>query len=226
MDFHLLAQSVIYFCIFVAGFIVAVPIGVNRWNFQGDCVLFAHIEWVTEHRLTMHSSSSVNCNFPLYYSMIGMIVYGLVKGLFYGYATYKSIRNPLTGQQMWVFPYIFLNAIHASVTLIVSCMLSVGFLQFCNGITKKDWVTSCSYFQNEQWLDFTTGDKFNAGPYTTLLTAAQVASWTCLLLFLLQTALCILRVVRNRRNMSKGSDVFNTGVNTDTKRIAELEPTA
>ena len=41
---------------------------------------------------------------------------------------------------MWVMPYILLNGVLSFVALVVSCMLSVGFLQFCNGIKEKKLV--------------------------------------------------------------------------------------
>lgn len=218
MDIHILVQAIIYFCIFIAGFIVSIPVGVNRWNFQGDCILYADIEWDSK-AFVMHASSPANCNFPIYYSVFGMIFYGLGKGIFYAFATFKSIKKPTIGFEMWVMPYILLNGAHTFVALIVSCMLSVGFLQFCNGIKENELVTSCGVFANTEWTRYGSSEKFNAGPYTSLLAVAQIASWTCFLLFLLQTALCILRFVRNRRQRSG-----NAGA--DTKRIAELEPTA
>ena len=35
---------------------------------------------------------------------------------------------------MWVWPFLFLNAIIAFLTLVVACMLTVGFSSFCNGL--------------------------------------------------------------------------------------------
>ncbi|XP_045188031.2 transmembrane protein 179-like [Mercenaria mercenaria] len=221
MDVHVLAQAILYFCISITGFIVSIPVGVNRWNFRGRCILYADVKWKDNYHSQMYSSHSVNCNFPIYYSVFGMIFYGFGLGIFYAFATFKSMRTPEIGYQMWVMPYILLNGVHAFVTLIVSCILSVGFLQFCNRLKEKDWVKSCGQFANDEWSNPSTGEKFNAGPYTTLLAVAQIASWSCLLLFLAQMGLSILRFVRNRRQRSESTDV-----GTDRSKIAETESTA
>ena len=56
----------------------------------------------------------------------------------------------------------------------------------------------------------------------------KVAAWTCVLVFILQIVLCVLRVVRNRRRRS--AQMFDsaqkTQTSSDTSKITELEPTA
>jgi len=34
VDIHLLVQTVLYFCIFISGFAISIPIGVNKVNFD------------------------------------------------------------------------------------------------------------------------------------------------------------------------------------------------
>lgn len=56
----------------------------------------------------------------------------------------------------------------------------------------------------------------------------KVAAWSCLLVFILQIALNVLRFIRNRRRRS--AQMFDSAQkahsSSDTSKIAELEPTA
>ena len=40
--------------------------------------------------------------------------------------------------QMWVMPFLLVNVVLAFITLIVACMLSVGFKDFCDGYEDND----------------------------------------------------------------------------------------
>ena len=39
---------------------------------------------------------------------------------------------------MWVMPFLLVNVVLAFITLIVACMLSVGFKDFCDGYEDND----------------------------------------------------------------------------------------
>lgn len=227
VDFHILSQAILYFCAFVAGFAISIPVGVNRINFQGQCILYADFKWKNATSFVMTGSSATNCNFPIYFSVFGLIFYGLATGLYNSYAVIRSTKDPEIGSQMWVMPFILVNTLLAFATLIVGCVLSVGFLQFCNGLTKTKDI-SCSFLENKSWRYEAKNKTFNAGPYYKLLTVAQVAAWGCLLVFILQIALNVLRFVRNRRRRS--AQMFDSAQRaqstSDTSKIAEMEPTA
>ncbi|XP_060560103.1 transmembrane protein 179-like [Ruditapes philippinarum] len=227
IDFHILCQSLLYFAAFVAGFAISIPVGVNRINFQGQCILYADFKWNNATSFVMTGSSSVNCNFPIYFSVFGLIFYGLGTGLYNLYAVIRSMKDPEIGSQMWVMPFILVNTLLAFTTMIVACVLSVGFLQFCEGLTKKT-VRSCFSQENKMWHNKAKDKMFDSGPYYKLITVAQVAAWTCVLVFILQIVLSVLRFIRNRRRRS--AQMFNEAqkdhTSSDTSRIAELEPTA
>lgn len=228
IDIHILAQAILYFCALIAGFAIAIPVGVNRTNFQGQCILYSDFVWQNETSFTMMASSDTNCNFPIYYSVFALIFYGLGTGLYNVYAVIRSTKDPDIGSQMWVMPFILVNTLLAFGTLIVGCVLSVGFMQFCNGLTEKHKDFSCSIQQNLQWQNKNTGKYFNCGPYYSLMAVAQVAAWGCVLVFLLQVGLCVLRFFRNRRRRS--AQMFDSAqksqTSTDTSKITELEPSA
>lgn len=229
VDIHILAQAVLYFCTLIAGFAIAIPVGVNRINFGGSCILYADFDWKNSSYFVMKGSSDANCNFPIYFSVFALIFYGLATGLYNTYAVIRSRKDPEIGSQMWVMPFILVNTLLAFSTLIVGCVLSVGFMQFCNGLLDKKYKgLRCSVEENSEWRNFQTGKLFNCGPYFSLMATAQIAAWSCVLVFILQVVLCVLRFVRNRRRRS--AQVFDSAqkseTSTDTSKITELEPTA
>ncbi|KAL4238452.1 hypothetical protein ACF0H5_003160 [Mactra antiquata] len=227
-DVHIAVQAFIYFAIMIAGFVTVIPVGINRQNFQGTCILYGNIEWKNATSFVLHGSSSSNCNFPIYFGVFGLIFYGLATGLYNSYAVIKSRRDPDIGSQMWVMPFILVNTLLGFTTLIVGCMISVGFMQFCNGLTSKHEGSKCSMQENKTWQNINKGKPFNSGSYTKWMAVAQVAVWSCVLAFIVQVAFCILRFYRNRKKRS--SDMFDSvqrkESGADTSRIAELEPTA
>ncbi|XP_045187110.1 uncharacterized protein LOC123544980 isoform X2 [Mercenaria mercenaria] len=200
---------------------------VRQINFNGQCVLYADFNWKNATNFVMTGSSATNCNFPIYFSVFGLIFYGLATGLYNSYAVIRSMKDPDIGSQMWVMPFILVNTLLAFTTLIVGCVLSVGFLQFCNGLTKTT-VPSCRALENKTWKNLAKDKPFNSGPYFKLLTVAQVAAWGCVLVFILQIVLSVLRFIRNRRRRS--AQMFDSAqkaqTSSDTTKIAELEPTA
>ncbi|CAG2206656.1 unnamed protein product [Mytilus edulis] len=199
VDLQLLVQTLLYFCIFLSGFAISIPVGVNTIKFDGMCILyavFAKGDGISKFR--MQSSSRANCNFPVYTSVFACIFYGLGFGCYNAYAVWKSRANQSIGSAMWVMPFILINSTLFVMLLINACMISVGYKVFCD--------------QLKEYSDtFTTGD------YARLLTVAQIACWTACLLFLLQVAVGILRFYRNRRLRQSPSD---------RERIGQSEPTA
>ena len=65
-------------------------------NFQGVCVLYGETEW-DDTKFHVQESESSNCNFPIYFSVFGLIVYGLLMGLYHLYAVCRSRTDPTIG---------------------------------------------------------------------------------------------------------------------------------
>lgn len=215
VDIHLLVQSVLYFCIFLCGFVISIPIGVNKINFDGMCILYADFSEDPPYRMT--PSKSTNCDFPIYMSVFACIFYGLFLGCYTAYATKKSIKTPSTGSQMWVMPFLLLNSVIGLVLLVAAPMISVGFKQFCDKLKEVTSAKSCEDLQDLEWTNVSSGEKFNTGYYYRLLTVAQVACWTAFLLFLLQVVLGLFRFRRNRKTRFTASD---------KEKIANVNPSA
>ncbi|KAL5008783.1 hypothetical protein ScPMuIL_014364 [Solemya velum] len=216
-DIHLFVQTLLYFVICITGFVISIPIGVNTINFQGICILYGDFEWVKDSQFKMLGSASLNCNFSIYLGVLGCILYGFGMGIYHAYALHKSRTDPTIGQQMWVMPIILLNSLIAVMVFIASCIISVGFSQFCSGLTDGNLYKSCADGQNKRWKNINTDDSFECGYYYRLITLAQMASWIVTLCWAVQVGLSILRFIRNRRTRSQGSDKENIG---------DVEPTA
>ncbi|XP_052097797.1 transmembrane protein 179-like [Mytilus californianus] len=218
VDIQLLVQTVLYFCIFLSGFAISIPVGVNTINFDGICILYADFEkGDANFKFRMRSSSRANCNFPVYMSVFACIFYGLTLGCYNAYAVRKSRANINIGSEMWVMPFILINSTLSVMVLVSASMISVGYKVFCDRLKEYSDVKSCGDGKNIKWTNTGTSDKFTPGNYANLLTVAQIACWTACLLFLLQVALGILRFHRNRRLRQSSSD---------RERIGRAEPTA
>ncbi|KAL3872622.1 hypothetical protein ACJMK2_035837 [Sinanodonta woodiana] len=218
-DIQILIQTILYFCAFITGFVISIPIGVNRIEFQGLCILYSEIDWTSNNQFILHASNDLNCSFAIYLSVFACIFYGLGLGIYNGYALYKSTKDPTIGSQMWVMPFILMNSLVTLVMLVSSCMISVGFSSFCNGIKKNG--NRCDLFENTKWKNLKDNSEFDSGNYFKFLTVAQIASWTSFLIWLCQVALGIMRLIRNRRQRSQNMDISDK----DTKPIATVEPT-
>lgn len=141
-------------------------------------------------------------------------------GIYYLYALCRSRTDPSIGSQMWVMPFLLVNVVLSFVTLIVACMLSVGFKDFCDGVEEN---VKCSDGEKKDWINKSKDDeKYKPGPYTAFMSTAMAAAWLCLLVQLMQIALGILRFIRNRRQRGSTGDKSTA----DTKKFGNVEPTA
>ncbi|XP_071163666.1 transmembrane protein 179B-like [Mytilus edulis] len=218
VDLQLLVQTILYFCIFICGFAISIPVGVTTNGFEGMCILYADFEKGDgNYKFMMTSSNKVNCNFPVYMSVFACIFYGLALGSYNAYAVRKSTANQNIGSEMWVMPSMLINSAISVMVLISACMISVGYKLFCDKLEEYSNIKTCGDGKIIQFTDKKTSTKFTPGNYARLLTVAQIACWTACLLFLLQVALGILRFHRNRRLRQSS---------TDRERIANVEPTA
>lgn len=187
LDIHILAQACLYFCVFVLGFLVSVPTGLNRSSFDGNCILYA--SWETSSRYD--SSKQMNCDFPIYYGVVGMIIMGLIAGLYYFFGLFKSIRDPSYGSKMILLPLIPLNTVLCLMTLVVACMVTVGFNQFCGSLEDKHSI-KCTTLEN------ITVRNISTGPFVSRAKTAQAGAWLGFVAYLAQTGLGVLRFKRNR----------------------------
>ncbi|KAL4238455.1 hypothetical protein ACF0H5_003163 [Mactra antiquata] len=102
---------------------------INSQNFDGSCILYGELDG-----FLVHYGNDSLCTFPIYFGVIGWIIYGLSGGCYYARAVYMSRTDHEIGSRMWVIPFIIVNSVLGFITLVAGCIISVGFLQFCNSI--------------------------------------------------------------------------------------------
>ncbi|XP_060063045.1 transmembrane protein 179B-like [Ylistrum balloti] len=203
VDLQLLLQTCLYFAVSICGLVVSIPVGVTTIKFEGSCILYGHFDWKNQTSFVMTSSDVVNCQMPIWISVFGCIFYCLGLGIYSSFALRKSLADPTIASQMWVMPFVLTNSLLTALVLITSCLISVGFSNFCSKLTSKGYIKNCVDAQGHEWTNIVTNKKFNVGQFHKQLSIAETASWICLLLCLGQTLLCVLRFIRNRKRRAK-----------------------
>ncbi|XP_071080113.1 transmembrane protein 179B-like [Haliotis cracherodii] len=233
LDVQLIVQGFLYLTTFVLGFVVSIPLGVTTINFGGQCILYGDIKWQNATFFKYTPTDMHNCNFSIYLNVFGCIFYSLGMVIYHGYALRR--KDPNIGSQMWVMPFILVNALLTVVIFISSCMISVGFKEFCDGLLRgKDKgasVYSCADGQRWNWNKF--GTNYTTDTYFTYLTVTQTATWISFLVWAAQVILGIFRFVRNRRLRSKDqfqdpAPSIDSPNNTpsDLENFASVQPSA
>ncbi|KAK3093605.1 hypothetical protein FSP39_018024 [Pinctada imbricata] len=228
IDLQLFVNTVFYFGIVICGFVISIPIGVTNINNGGQCLLYADFTYKNASYGTINYSSKGNCNFPIYLGVFADIFFALGVGIYSAYAVFKSSKDKTIASQMWVMPFILVDALVAAASFVASCMVSVGFNQVCNHLTKKyepsgtRLFSSCVKVQNKNVINTTNGKVHNTGNFYAHYTVAQLAGWICFLLWAALVVSNIVRAVRNRKMRGAGTDATTS----DKTNIGNVEPTA
>ncbi|XP_060063051.1 transmembrane protein 179B-like [Ylistrum balloti] len=219
VDLHLLLQTILYFSTCLIGLITCITFGVSRAIFSGNCLIYASLDWNLkgDQFTTKYSPSSI-CDFPIYLFVLGCVLYPLGVGIYNAYATYKTREDGSIPFQMWVWPFVLLNAILTFLVLVCSCIISVGMFRVCSELSKGNIYKGCADAQDQEWTD-ANGDNFNTGYFFNLLEVAEVACWICTLVWLVQVVLGVIRIYRNRRMRSS----LEKDENYDKTKIAKRE---
>ncbi|XP_046545106.1 transmembrane protein 179B-like [Haliotis rubra] len=235
LDIQLVVQGILYLASFVIGFAVSIPLGVTTINFGGQCILYGDVKWQNETFFRYTPTDMHNCNFAIYLNVFGCIFYSLGMVIYHGYAMTR--KDPNIGSQMWVMPFILVNALMTVIIFISSCMISVGFKVFCDGLLsgneKGARVKSCADGQQWDWNRY--GTDYTTDTYYTYLAVTQTATWTSFLVWSVQVILGIFRFIRNRPLRSK--DQFhdpapsvdspgNSKTPADLENFASIQSTA
>ncbi|XP_067682111.1 transmembrane protein 179B-like [Haliotis asinina] len=199
LDVQLLVQTFLYVANIVIGLAVAVPLGITLGDFNGQCILYADIHWHSYIHVSYIPSSVVNCRFSIYVSVCLCVLYGI--GMTFYHVYLLTRKDPMIGSKMWVFPFIVVNSVFAFVTFISSCIISVGFKTFCDGLLKGrekgHIMESCAYGERVKWNAY-KGD-YRTHNFYTYLTVTQIATWSTFLVWVLLIIQGIIRFVKNRR---------------------------
>lgn len=222
-DVQLCVNTLLYFFIFVCGFAISIPIGVTDIQSKG-CVLYGSLKPFNATHYTLSFSSKANCDFPIYVGVFVCIFYALGMGIYNSYAIYKSQKDPSISSQMWVMPFILLNSLVTAVMFVSSCIVSVGFRELCDSLTKDkpyQYYSSCDKAQNQKLRLDGTSNIVSLGHFYAYINVTQTASWICTLGWLALVISGIVRFALNRRLRTQGA-----AMSSDTANISTIEPTA
>ncbi|XP_076463432.1 transmembrane protein 179B-like [Babylonia areolata] len=225
IDFHVLAQAVVYFISVACGLVISIPLGVTTVKFHGNCLLYTEITWTNATFFTAAYSSGPACYFPVYLSVFIGILFASGMGVYYVYAVTR--KDPNIGSQMWVLPFTLINSVSAVTFFIAACMISVGMKVMCDGYTEGKFVTSCAEADKARW---NPSDPYDSSTLYEYIKASEGAAWVMVLVWVVQMALGILRIVRNRRLRSQGmfaeGDAPGSKKTEDLRNVVGEQPTA
>ncbi|KAL8622940.1 hypothetical protein ACOMHN_027061 [Nucella lapillus] len=223
IDFHVLAQAILYFMSVACGLVISIPLGVTTVNFHGRCLLYTECTWLNKTYMTASFTAGTPCSFPVYLSVFGGILFAVGMGAYYIYAV--SRKDPNIGSQMWVLPFTLISSAFTVAFFIAACIISVGFKSFCDSLMKGKSqfsiaLKSCADGQKSHWFD--SNDRsviFDGSTYYNYLHASQGASWVMVLVWVVQVALGILRIIRNQRLHAQG---MSTKGETSDKEVLRI----
>lgn len=202
VDVHLIVNTLLYFFIFACGFAISIPIGISQNEFK-ECLLYGKLEPYNKSTFYLRSGTKTNCDFPLYFGVFVCIVYAFGKGVSNLYVIYKSQKDPSITSKMWVKPFILINSLVTIVMITSSCIISVGFSEFCATLTQDkpyQYYESCKDAPTKR-----NGVVFQLGHFYTQMEVTQKASWICTLGWLALVISGIVRFKLNRRMKTRSS---------------------
>ena len=60
------------------------------------CTLYSDVDWSNSY-FKITESSAGNCDYPMYFGILGMILYGFLSILYNGYAVFRSFKDKDVG---------------------------------------------------------------------------------------------------------------------------------
>ncbi|RUS80547.1 hypothetical protein EGW08_011687 [Elysia chlorotica] len=234
-DIQVVAQALIFFVTVIFGLVVAVPLGMTVVQFDGHCVLYADFQWENSTFATYELSDQIVCNFPVLTFVFTSILYSLGVGLYFLYAACRS-NDPNVGFQMWIMPFLLINALILIILFICCCIISVGIKTTCDHIlnSRKEGNTlkTCSDAATDfDWNKGKNSD-INATHFYSFTKTSEAAGWMTFLIWVVQMALGILRFFRNRQQRSEdmgygdGEPPKSPASVSDLDNFATVDPTA
>ncbi|XP_062589700.1 transmembrane protein 179-like [Saccostrea cucullata] len=112
---------------------------------------------------------------------------------------------------MWVFPFILLNSVVTVLMHVASCMVSVGFKEICDSLTKgkHKHFSSCIEAENQKLQSVATKETTTMGRFYTLINVSQKASWILTVCWLALVIFGIFQFVLNRRQKTHARHEVN-----------------
>ncbi|CAH1792071.1 unnamed protein product [Owenia fusiformis] len=237
VDIQLFIQTLIWFGIVLTGLITSVPIGVTQTNFGGNCVLYGTFQWKNSSYFDYNFGPAATCHFIVYLHVFVSIVFACGMGIYYSYATYMSItKDKSIATHMWVMPFLLCNSVITAIIFITSCIVGVGFAQWCGGfLSGRDLGASIDGCASGQNMDIwgptwnahaPAGTSYFSGTFFNFMTVGQTASWVAFLLWTAQTSFTGIRLYRNIKLRSAGDGFVGQDEFADTANIGNTTPSA
>ncbi|KAK7104009.1 transmembrane protein 179-like [Littorina saxatilis] len=236
IDFHVLAQALLYLFSVACGLVVSIPLGVTTMNMKG-CILYLEVEWKNASFFTydLANQTRAPCNVAIYLSVFAGIMYAFGMAAYYTYAVTR--KDPNIGAQMWVVPFTLVNTFITVTFFIAACMISVGFKTFCDSYTKNaGYSRRCKDAEKTNWNFNNPSKKVDASTFYEYVRASEGACWVMFFAWVAQVGLGIARFIRNRRLRSQGMYADSPGEAAasgpggkraeDLTNVAAAEPTA
>ncbi|KAI0239124.1 hypothetical protein LSAT2_010133 [Lamellibrachia satsuma] len=216
-DVQLFVQTVLFFASCIAGAIVCAALSLTKGDFENNCLLYGSVKWSgNKFQITSYGNNSI-CSFILTIHGLFSLIIPFGVGCYFAYAVHKSYRNKDFAYKMWVMPHFLFASTVALLVLIASSIITGGIASFCHSFEGGKIRHKCSEMDQAKWIKSTIKTK----TAYLQLQVTQMTSWVCLMLWLLQTGCCILRIIRNRRRLSRETDP-----NSDRSNIGRINPSA
>lgn len=205
---QMIVSTLLYFCIFVCGFAISIPVGVTT-NGVAGCILYGELESQSAIRFILNFSPMSNCDFPMYCGVFVCIIYAFGMGVYNLYTIYKSKKDTsnYNQPQMLVMAVLAVNSLATLLMFVSSCIVSAGFRELCDSLTQDkpyQYFSSCEKAQNQKLVIVGTDHQVSAGTFYTNFNVTQAASWICTFLWLALVISGVVRFKLSRRMQTRG----------------------
>ncbi|XP_070578919.1 transmembrane protein 179-like [Ptychodera flava] len=189
----LIIETVLLFGASLTGFISAITIGITRDDFHG-CPLYGKLEWKNAtHFVIEKFGASSSCSFCVGVQVIAAL-YALAFAIYHIYVLVKK-----ENKNIWIIPSLLINAGFTIVIFIQACVVSVGFLQWCNNIEDGELVKHCRDGQSFNWNAYNPSPRIDGSSFYDNLKTGESTSWFAFLFWAALLAVSIIRRFRDNR---------------------------
>ncbi|XP_078001077.1 transmembrane protein 179B-like isoform X2 [Glandiceps talaboti] len=189
----LLVETALLFGASLTGFIAAITVGVTRDNFNG-CPLYGDINWVNDTKPVIKSyGAATSCNFCVGVQVVAAL-FALVNAIYHIYVLLKK-----ENKNMWIVPSLLVNGGFTIVIFIQACVVSVGFLQWCDAVTESTNIHSCRDGQHQNWNLIPAHGHIDGSNFYDYLKTAESTSWFSFLFWGALLAVSFIQRLRDNR---------------------------
>lgn len=164
----LLSQITGYVIITILTLCVNTPMICNLSEFNDHCLLFSSGKWnATNGQFQVNWSSKINCTYPI---ILNFLILSLSLYQIYKYSVY--LYRGRDSSFLSAFCDIVLSIVFTLLTIIAACMITFGFIQWCQAMIER--FPSCEISEGSQ-IDIL--DNINTKNFYLEMGTAQFAIW-------------------------------------------------